>query len=107
MNKWLIGIDDTDNLESRGTGHLARQLARLLESAISGLRIGSITRHQLLVDPRIPYTSHNSSACVQAEFDENCRADVISIASHFLKMKVPPAVMQGFVWRIFRLFRQR
>jgi hypothetical protein len=95
MNKWLIGIDDTDNFESRGTGHLARQLARWLESTISGVKIGSITRHQLLVDPRIPYTSHNSSACILAEFDANCRADVISIASHFLQNESAPGSDAG------------
>jgi hypothetical protein len=59
----LIGIDDTDNLESRGTGHRVRQLANWL--AENQLAIpGGITRHQLLVDPSIPYTSHNSSACM-------------------------------------------
>jgi len=59
-----IGIDDTDNLESVGTGHLARNLGAELEAA--GLvGIHSITRHQLLVDPAIPYTSHNSAACIK------------------------------------------
>lgn len=62
----LIGIDDTDNLESRGTGYCARQLANWLvenELAVPG----GITRHQLLADLRIPYTSHNSSACLCVE----------------------------------------
>lgn len=59
----LLAIDDTDNLESPGTGFRARELALLL--AREGLaRPLAITRHQLLVDPRIPYTSHNSSACL-------------------------------------------
>ena len=62
--RYLIGIDDTDNLESRGTGHRARQLAQFLIDLAEPLRI---TRHQLLVVPEIPYTSHNSSAaiCIQ------------------------------------------
>ena len=60
---WLLAIDDTDNLTSRGTGFLARKLA--VQLAEEGLAIvKGITRHQLLVDPRIPYTSHNSSACL-------------------------------------------
>lgn len=59
----LVGIDDTDNLTSRGTGHRARGLARTLAQAGLG-DIGGVTRHQLLVDDAIPYTSHNSSACV-------------------------------------------
>ena len=63
METVLIGMDDTDNLETRGTGYRARQLAeRLLENRLA--QIIGVTRHQLLVDARIPYTSHNSSACV-------------------------------------------
>jgi hypothetical protein len=59
----IIGIDDTDNLESRGTGHLARTLADSLYD--TGLAEPlNITRHQLLVNPAIPYTSHNSSASI-------------------------------------------
>ncbi len=65
MKTYLIGIDDTDNATSRGTGHLARQLAKELKAR--GAKPLSITRHQLLVDPRIPYTSHNSGACIAVE----------------------------------------
>jgi hypothetical protein len=61
----LIGLDDTDNLESRGTGYLARCLAA--ECECRGFRPLGVTRHQFLVDPRIPYTSHNSGACVAVE----------------------------------------
>ncbi len=63
-NACLIGIDDTDNLQSRGTGHLVRRLGHLLmEKNIA--EMVSVTRHQLLVHPDIPYTSHNSSACMK------------------------------------------
>lgn len=62
----LIGIDDTDNLESRGTGYRVRQLANWLDENRLAVPQG-ITRHQLLVDPQIPYTSHNSSACLAVE----------------------------------------
>ena len=54
-----IGLDDTDNKTSRGTGRLARAMAATLSERY---RVWGITRHQLLVDPRVPYTSHNSSA---------------------------------------------
>lgn len=60
----FIGIDDTDNAESRGTGRLAREIAGRLAGQY-GL-IG-VTRHQLLFDSRIPYTSHNSSAAICLE----------------------------------------
>ena len=46
-------------LETHGTGRRARQLGEVL--AADGLaEVDGITRHQLLIDPRIPYTSHNS-----------------------------------------------
>jgi len=57
----LVGIDDTDNADSPGTNRLARALA---------LELGGCTRivrHQLLVDPRIPYTSKNSAASLWFE----------------------------------------
>ena len=57
-----IGFDDTDNITAdRGTGKLARWFENELPE---GCRVEGIVRQQLLVDDRIPYTSHNSSACV-------------------------------------------
>jgi hypothetical protein len=44
-----IGIDDTDMVDTRGTGHLARDLAAALEEDFDIL---AVTRHQLLDDPR-------------------------------------------------------
>ncbi|MCK5175274.1 MAG: hypothetical protein KAR47_17905 [Planctomycetes bacterium] len=63
MSVVLIGIDDTDNEHSPGTGSLARRL-----SQECGNRVLGVTRHQFLVHPAIPYTSHNSGACVALEF---------------------------------------
>lgn len=56
-----IGIDDTDNLNSRGTGRLARNIAAALSSDFT---VPGVVRHQLLQDPRVPFTSHNSSATI-------------------------------------------
>lgn len=79
----LLAIDDTDNLESPGTGFRARELALLL--ARSGMaRPMAITRHQLLVDPRIPYTSHNSSACLLLAGVAAPQA-VFEFACHYLR----------------------
>src|SRR5215510_8515488 len=81
--KYLLGIDDTDNLESRGTGHRVRELAEWLIANCVAEPQG-ITRHQLLVDARIPYTSHNSSACIVLEAAyENAVWDV---SCQFLKL---------------------
>ncbi len=65
----LVGIDDTDNKESRGTGYNSRQLAAAIESEGIG-RVVGITRHQLFVHPDIPYTSQNSSACLDVITDK-------------------------------------
>jgi tRNA(Ile2) C34 agmatinyltransferase TiaS len=57
-----IGFDDTDNLAAnRGPGKLARWFEDELPE---GCKMEGVVRQQLLVDERIPYTSHNSSACV-------------------------------------------
>lgn len=57
----FIGLDDTDNKESRGTGHLARVIA---EKLYEKYEVIGVTRHQLLFDPRVPYTAKNSCAAV-------------------------------------------
>lgn len=94
----LIGIDDTDNLWSPGTGRRARELLRELAAAGLGSPAGA-TRHQLLVDDRIPYTSHNSSACLawrSADGDpEAVRPDVIELAGRFLERVCPPEADPG------------
>lgn len=58
---FFIGLDDTDTLESRGTGHLARHIATVLAADYPVL---GVTRHQLLTDPRVPCTKRNSSAVI-------------------------------------------
>jgi tRNA(Ile2) C34 agmatinyltransferase TiaS len=57
----FIGLDDTDTLESRGTGHLARLIAVELSADFDLL---GVTRHQLLRDPRVPMTAKNSCAAI-------------------------------------------
>jgi tRNA(Ile2) C34 agmatinyltransferase TiaS len=76
----LVAIDDTDNREPGciGTGKLARMLAR--ELGERGLcERTSVTRHQLLVHPDIPFTSHNSSAAILAE---GVQASLDAVADH-------------------------
>jgi hypothetical protein len=79
----LISIDDTDNLESPGTGALASRIADDLE--INGWGKSSfVTRHQLLVHPDIPYTSHNSAMCFAADIDGADLESIIHYAAAFL-----------------------
>lgn len=77
-----IGIDDTDNYESRGTGFRAREMAGILITEGEGAILG-ITRHQHFVHPDIPYTSHNGSACVVVEADDPGR--IWDLCSQYLK----------------------
>ncbi len=83
--KYYIGIDDTDNATSRGTGWLARQLSAGLKQFG---KIEGVTRHQFLVHPNIPYTSHNSGACIglNAESGED-RERIIVFSREFLLEK--------------------
>jgi tRNA(Ile2) C34 agmatinyltransferase TiaS len=70
----FIGLDDTDNLESRGTGYLARQIAAALAVDYS---VRGVTRHQLLVDPRVPCTKNNSCAAIALEADGDLDAGAL------------------------------
>lgn len=53
----LVGIDDTDVADSPGTNQVARSIVAELGDGFHCVRI---VRHQLLFDPRVPYTSKNS-----------------------------------------------
>lgn len=60
---YFVGLDDTDNKDSRGTGYKSRQLGKLIVEKKIG-EVESISRHQLFVHEKIAYTSQNSSACL-------------------------------------------
>lgn len=92
--KMLVCIDDTDNLESRGTGKLASILAEDLENDFRG-QSGFVTRHQLFVHPDVPYTSHNSSMCFAAELDRTKLDSFIDHASQFLRSQSAPGSDPG------------
>lgn len=88
--KILVCIDDTDNLESRGTGELASILAEQIETRGWGIS-SFVTRHQLLVHPDIPYTSHNSAMCFEATLREDCPSQrIIEHAGTFLTRESAP-----------------
>jgi hypothetical protein len=60
-----LGFDDTDTeAADRGTGKLARWFENQLPD---NCRMAGVLRQQLLVHESIPYTSHNSAACVVIE----------------------------------------
>jgi hypothetical protein len=62
----FVAMDDTDNINTRGTGRLSRNVAEVLSKKYP---IKGVVRHQLLVHPDIPYTSHNSCAVIHIDID--------------------------------------
>lgn len=94
MMKILVCIDDTDNLESRGTGDLATELATEIENRGWGRSL-FVTRHQLLVHPDVPYTSHNSSMCFEADIAPEYLQPLIDYASAYLKRESAPGSDPG------------
>ncbi len=79
----LVAIDDTDNKSSIGTGRLSRMLAGELVRR-GFLKDCRVTRHQLLIHPDIPYTSHNSSACIEATLCRGTLDEVFQLSRAFL-----------------------
>lgn len=90
----LLGIDDTDDLETRGTGHLAEAIARELERCGWGTR-SYVTRHQLLVHPDVPFTSHNSAMCFAAELDPDRLGALTAHAAAYLEEASAPGADPG------------
>ena len=89
----LICIDDTDDLDSPGTGRLAADLCAILEQRRLA-RCRYITRHQLFVHPDIPYTSHNAAMCFEADAAASV-ADIVPVCAQFLSTVPPPASDPG------------
>ncbi|HOB86423.1 MAG TPA: hypothetical protein PKO38_01880 [Bacillota bacterium] len=80
----VICIDDTDNLDSRGTGTIAEEIKELI--AESGFGSCSFTtRHQLLLHRDIPYTSHNSSMCFECDIRDDAYEAVEKAATEYLR----------------------
>ena len=67
-----VAVDDTDSLNSRGTGRLARSIA---EACAEHYPVLGVTRHQLFVHDAIPYTSHNSCAVIHLGGSDRTAAD--------------------------------
>ncbi len=81
--KIFVAIDNTDNIESRGTSELAEMLSKTLARKGWG-KGGAVTRHQMLIHPDIPYTSHNSAMCFIADMHKTMLDEFICFAQDFL-----------------------
>jgi hypothetical protein len=88
-----VGFDDTDVAGAdRGTGKLARWFAEKLPE---GIQFYGVVRQQLPMLDGIPYTSHNSSACLilddvePSQVDELIELGSAHIREHFLEGSDP------------------
>ncbi|GAB6097052.1 hypothetical protein JCM14469_33060 [Desulfatiferula olefinivorans] len=91
---YLLCIDDTDQLDGPGTGHLLQALCETL--AVRGWCGSSpISRHQLFVHEAIPYTSHNSSLCSALSVTHDNVEDLIDFCGRFLEEKSAPGSDPG------------
>ncbi|CAN2042371.1 DUF1743 domain-containing protein [Candidatus Magnetomoraceae bacterium gMMP-15] len=78
-----LGFDDTDTVNSdRGTGKLARWFESELPEEC---KMSGVVRQQLLVHDSIPYTSHNSSACMIIEAEKYLLETIILKAVHHVE----------------------
>lgn len=93
MSRIFIGIDDTDFGDSIGTGGIARELQLHLARDLGAEPLG-VTRHQLFVHPDIPYTSHNSAACIEIRCDADDGA-IVALCKAFLKFLYHPGADPG------------
>lgn len=80
---FYLCIDDTDNLDSIGTGTIAEQIREKIVAQGYG-PCSLVTRHQLFIHEDIPYTSHNSSMCFHGEASDDAMKTIIAMASQHL-----------------------
>lgn len=93
----FLGFDDTDTIDAdRGTGKLARWFGYELPEDV---RLWAVVRLQLLVHDDVPYTSHNSSACVVMDSPDGYPTDSIidravrHLQAHYLEGSDPGICM--------------
>ncbi|NLL61661.1 MAG: hypothetical protein GX240_02615 [Candidatus Atribacteria bacterium] len=88
--KYILAIDDTDQKNWPGTGHLLEKIRKsILENQWGAA--DDITRHQLFVHPSIPYTSHNSAMCFTGEvIEKKTINNIIDIAIYYLEKESAP-----------------
>jgi hypothetical protein len=89
-----VAIDDTDSIEEGSTGESANRIIRMIEKRQWGNCQG-LTRHQLLLHPDIPYTSHNSAMCFTADIEADYLDLLIKEAGEFLELDSAPGSDPG------------
>jgi hypothetical protein len=93
--KILLSIDDTDSLDSPGTGQHLDVLAKILRYHGLVKHYSHISRHQLYLHKEISYTSHNSAMCLRADADGERVVDLIHFARQYLIQASAPDANPG------------
>lgn len=83
--RFLLCVDDTDDLtKATSTGTIAELIGNEVVKLGGKIEKG-ITRHQLLLDDAIAYTSHNSSMCFVAEIEAQKLDQIKDAAARIIK----------------------
>jgi len=92
--RFLLGIDDTDGLDSPGTGALALRIADRL-SAQAWATVGVVSSHQLFSHHDVPYTSYNRAMAFPLLVSPGCELDALQIAARCVRDAVGPGANPG------------
>ncbi len=93
--QYSVCIDDTDMPGTPGTGWLLDRICHTIESDGMGT-CSPISRHQLFVHEKIPFTSHNSAMCVEITLSPgHTRSELIEFMAATLEKKSEPGADPG------------
>jgi hypothetical protein len=99
--KALICVDDTDSITKMiSTGKIAEYIKSAIMEHSWGV-CSDITRHQLLLHEDIPYTSHNSSMCMELEMDEDKSDEIIALGTNVLETYMDESSSPGFCYCLY------
>lgn len=91
----VVCVDDTDDLTKKtSTGAIAEALAEGARE-MGGAVDAGVTRHQLLLDPRVPYTSHNSAMAFTATLPEDAVEAFEEDAAWVVRSMMAPTANPG------------
>ncbi|MEN6552644.1 MAG: ABC transporter substrate-binding protein [Methanobacterium sp.] len=77
-----VGIDDTGNSESVGTGKFARIIAGELSKDYP---VYGVTRHQFYVHPDINFSLHNFGAVIHVDTEEEHACDIFELVKEVMQ----------------------
>ena len=84
--KVIIGIDDTDNLTSKGTGTIASEIRDIIHEKGWG-KAEFVSRHQLYLHEKIQYTSHNSSMIFIADIQDDIYEEMKATLTDYVQQE--------------------